>query len=61
MLFSGFSPAFAGVILMMNGIIIAIVLLVVLYEPVTRTCARMRRHASAMLAFLMTHLGPRHR
>jgi hypothetical protein len=58
---SGFSPAFADVIFLMDAVIIAIVLVVVLAGRIAAAWSAMVHRASAMVACLIAHIGLRQR
>lgn len=61
MLGSGFSPAFAEVILLTDALVLVVVLTAVFYDQIAGACQKMAHHASATLAFLAACLGARHR
>ena len=58
---SGFSSTFSDVILVTNAIILSVVVLAAFFDELSGICAKGFHHASAMLACLIAHLGPRHR
>jgi len=58
---SGFSPAFADVIFLIDAVVIPLVLLATLYDRIAATCSAVLHRALAMVAYLITHIGVRHR
>ena len=58
---SGFSPTFGDVILMTNAVVLSIVVLAAFFDDIAGICVKVFQHASAILAFLIAHLRPRHR
>ena len=58
---SGFSPAFAEVILLTDALILVVVLAVVFYDRIAGACLKVAHQASATMAFVAACLGARHR
>ncbi|HZM47680.1 MAG TPA: hypothetical protein VFC14_22900 [Burkholderiales bacterium] len=58
---SGFSPAFADVIFVIDAVVILIALLTVFFHRIAATCSAVRHRASAMVMCLIAHIGVRHR
>ena len=58
---SGFSPAFADVIFLIDAVVIPLVLLATLYDRIAAACSAVLHRASAMVAYLIAHIGVGHR
>lgn len=54
---SGFSPAFADVIFLIDAVVILLVLLTVFFDRIAATCSAVRHRASGMVMYLIAHTG----
>jgi len=58
---SGFSPAFAQAIFLIDAVVILVVLLALYSGQIAAVCSAAVHRAAAMAADLIAHIGLRHR